>query len=119
MSIAARLLGAPWDYASVRRIEEKSGERFEFVEGQVFAMSGASDAHIDLVAELVFQLKAQLPRMGPCKVRADDASVRVSDRDEYRYPDVGVYCDPKKGGPDGRLHLNPTVLVEVLSPSTR
>jgi Uma2 family endonuclease len=84
----------------------------------MFAMAGARAAHNLIVGNLIAQLHAQL-RSGPCRVYASDMRVRVSATGLYTYPDIVVACEDPRFL-DGELDtlLNPTLIVEVLSPST-
>jgi Uma2 family endonuclease len=99
--------------------KERTAEfRSEFYRGEMFAMSGASREHNVIALNIATELHRQL-QGGPCEVYATDMRVRVSPAGLYTYPDVIVVC----GGPeflDDEVDtlLNPTVLIEVLSPST-
>jgi Uma2 family endonuclease len=99
-------------------IERKAELKSEYFRGEMFAMSGASLTHARLVANIVFALGLQL-RSSPCNVLSNDLRVRVGETGLYTYPDLVGFC----GKPillDGHQDtlLNPTLLVEVLSPST-
>lgn len=88
--------------------------RSEYLDGQVYAMAGASYRHNLIVAILVRQLGNRLVG-GPCRVVSSDQRVFNEATGLYTYPDVVVAC--------GELRfqdtlLNPTAIVEVLSPST-
>jgi Uma2 family endonuclease len=97
--------------------EMKSSLRHEFVNGFVFAMTGASRPHAAITRNLVVALANRL-KGGPCEVYASDLKVRIQ-RDVNQmsyYPDVVVDCRP-----DSRemyFLRNPKLIVEVLSPST-
>lgn len=99
-------------------IERKAEYKSEYYQGEMFAMSGASLAHNRIVTAAITDLGQQL-RRGPCEVLGSDMRVAVTASDLYTYPDIVVVC----GGPqllNGQLDtlLNPTLIVEVLSPST-
>jgi Uma2 family endonuclease len=99
-------------------IDRAAERKSEYYDGEMFAMSGASFVHNVVVANIVGILHAQL-RGNPCGVIPSDMRLRIGPRGRYAYPDVTVVC----GKPellDGRkdILLNPTVPVEVLSPST-
>ncbi|MEO1231173.1 MAG: Uma2 family endonuclease [Myxococcota bacterium] len=119
--VTARDLGPVWSLEAVERLEAKTGEKFELVNGLVFAMAGASDAHLALAAEMMTQLGMQLsrgPRRGQCVAFQSDARVRVLDEDfeTYRYPDIAVFCGERQR--TGSSYVNPVVLIEITSPST-
>jgi Uma2 family endonuclease len=105
----------PEEYLEVeRRAETKS----EYLDGQIYAMSGASLAHNQIVANLLIALGPQL-KGGPCRVLPSDMRVRVPETGLYTYPDVSVVCgDPRLEDAHEDILLNPTVVIEVLSDST-
>jgi Uma2 family endonuclease len=98
--------------------ERAADFRHEYYEGVVYAMSGGSSSHSILIASVTAALYVAL-RKRPCTVTTADMRLRVTPNGLYTYPDVMVHC----GAPqlaDGRKDtlLNPTVIIEVLSPST-
>jgi Uma2 family endonuclease len=98
-----------------RRAERKS----EYLEGEVFAMAGASRRHSLVVTNLVAELGQQL-RDRPCEVHSTALRLRVSPTGLYTYPDVMVVCgQPRFAEEDPDTLLNPVLIVEVLSESTR
>jgi len=102
------------------RVEEDSGTKHEFVNGQVFAMSGGTPAHARITANVTALLTNAL-RGKPCCVFSPDLRVRVLATGLGTYADVTVICGSIELDPaDAKQHtaLNPRVLVEVLSPST-
>jgi Uma2 family endonuclease len=105
----------PEEYlAADRQAETKS----EYLDGQVFAMSGASRRHNLIVGKLIASLIHQL-RGRPCEVYPSDMRLRVPETGLYTYPDVTVVCGtPQLQDGHFDILLNPTVLVEVLSEST-
>ena len=78
-------------------------------------MAGAKERHDTIVVNAIASLRPQL-RGGPCRTFTGDTLVRVAIR-RGRRPDVGVACGPRD--PDGHEAREPTLAVEVLSPSTR
>ncbi len=103
------------DYlAAERQAETKS----EYLNGDVFAMSGASREHNLIVWNLSGSLYAQLRGRG-CEAYVGDMRVHIPATGLYTYPDIAVVCGEPRFE-DGELDtlLNPTLLIEVLSPST-
>ena len=93
-------------------------ERYELVEGvpvPLRAMTGASNVHDVILINCIGQLYVHL-RGKPCRVASANTALRTSIRTSRR-PDVTVDCAP----PEGRSYEagRPTVVIEVLSPSTR
>lgn len=96
--------------------EEKQSIKHEYIDGEVFAMTGGTIPHNDLAVNLTTALKNHLRGKG-CKVSMADAKVGVSESGPLYYPDVMVTCDER----DRRamqVIYRPYVIVEVLSPST-
>lgn len=99
-------------------IERAADFKSEYFDGEMFAMSGAREAHNLVVANLLRELGNQL-RNRPCRVYPSDMRILVNSTGLYAYPDVTALC----GAPqflDGVADtlLNPELIVEVLSPST-
>ena len=99
-------------------IERKADFRSEYFNGEMFAMAGAQRAHNQLVASLIGELGQQF-RGRPCDVYPSVMRLRVSATGLYTYPDVSVACGEQRFA-DSSVDtlLNPSVIVEVLSPST-
>ncbi len=108
------------------KLERESEERHEYLDGQIFAMAGESGPHADISMNLARIVANQL--LGtPCRARAKDTKVRSGPAPKpgrqasglYSYPDlVVVYGEPKYHDDCTDVILNPTVIVEVLSPAT-
>src|SRR4051794_37865280 len=100
------------------RIERAAEWKSEYIDGEMFAMSGASHRHTIIVGNVAGELRAQL-RNGPCTVSASDLRVATDRRRHYTYPDVVVVCDPPQFVDDQLDTLiNPALIAEVLSDST-
>lgn len=96
--------------------ERDSEIKHEYVDGQVFAMAGASLRHNLICANTSALLWNQLQGK-PCYPVTSDMLVKVSDR-KFRYPDVQVICDNDPSD-DEYVRESPVLIVEVLSRSTR
>ena len=100
--------------ASERRAKYKS----EYIDGEIFAMSGASLGHTLITLDIATELNIQL-RGSTCKVVTNDMRVRTAPKGPYFYPDVVVFCGtPQFEDNVFDTLLNPILVVEVLSPST-
>jgi Uma2 family endonuclease len=86
----------------------------EYVEGDVYAMAGASDNHARIVVNLTTALSNHL-RDSECEPFAGDTKVRVSSK-IYYYPDILVSCEENPENPYFRNE--PILIIEVASPST-
>ncbi len=115
MSLNPRARLTPEEYLAIERAAE---ERSEYVNGEMFALSGASFAHTVITANLVASLHVRL-RAKPFTVHAADLKVRVEATGLHAYPDVVVVCGEPRFADAGRdVVTNPVLLVEVLSEST-
>ncbi len=100
------------------RLERASDVRHEYLAGEIFAMVGASRAHNLIGGNTYASLHAQL-RKRACEIYTNDMRVRVSVSNLYAYPDIIVTCaEPQFADGEFDTLLNPTVIIEVLSPST-
>jgi len=98
--------------------ERKAEFRSEYVDGQMYAMSGVSWEHGRITLNVTKLLDDQLADT-PCEVRASDQRVRPRTGGPYYYPDVVVVCgSPQFEDQEFDTLLNAKVIVEVLSPST-
>lgn len=90
--------------------------KHEFLNGTVYAMAGGSPRHAEIAINILASFKATL-RGTPCRPYNSDVLVhlRHGADERFYYPDVSVVCGPK---PVGLTIDAPTVIVEVLSPST-
>lgn len=108
------------------KIERATEDRYEYRDGDIYAMAGESSAHGDISANVVGILHQQL-RGKPCRVRTKDTKVRSGPtlfpghgtRGMFCYPDILVICgEPQFQDDHQDIVLNPAVILEVLSPST-
>ena len=98
--------------------ERKALTKSEYRDGQIQAMPGASRKHNLIAGNTFAELHVQL-RNRVCEVYQNDMRVKVSAAGTYTYPDVVVVCEePRFEDTHFDTLLNPTVLIEVLSPST-
>ena len=99
-------------------LERKAEYKSEYLNGEIFAMTGASRKHNLITINIGGSLNQQLKR-NPCEVYVGDMRVKVTANGLYTYPDVVVVCgEPKFEDDYVDTLLNPTFLVEVLSKST-
>lgn len=97
--------------------ELHSDIKHEYVDGEVYAMAGASEAHNTICLALASQLYAHL-RGSPCRVFMADMKTAVPTlkKQRFYYPDIQVACDAKDD--DAYVKKQPKLIIEVLSPST-
>ena len=96
--------------------EAGQADKHEYVDGEVFAMAGASDAHVTIAGNLYMALRRHL-RGGPCSVFISDMKLQVAEDNAFFYPDVFVTC-AEADRAQSHYKSAPTLVAEVLSPST-
>ena len=103
------------DYAA---LEDASATRNQLIEGQIVAMAGATPRHNAISLNIAAWLRGAL-RGRPCRPYPSDQRVHVLATGLDTYPDVTVICgELVRSTDDPRATTNPTLIVEVLSPST-
>lgn len=106
----------PQEYLARERASPAS--KSEYVNGHIYAMGGASFAHNQIVFNLAGELRDQI-RGGPCRAVVNDLRVKAPRTEMYTYPDAIVVCgEPQLEDDHFDTLLNPTIIIEVLSPST-
>lgn len=99
-------------------LEASGNVKHEFYQGEIYAMAGGTPAHAALQVAVPSLLFSQI-RAGAYRAHGADLRVRVLATGLATYPDVTIVCGPRELDPeDANTVVNPTVLVEVLSPST-
>lgn len=107
-----------FSYAEYLERERETGLRHEFLDGQVFAMTGGTPEHARLIAEVTYALRSSVDP-ARCRVFSSDLRVRIPSTGLATYPDLAVVCGSVEvDAEDPHAVINPSVLVEVLSPST-
>ena len=102
--------------AQYLQMEEQSNIKYEYVDGQILAMAGASDAHVTIAGNLFTLLRSHVRGSG-CRVYISDMKVRIESLNRFYYPDVMVTCDPNDQETSTYKRF-PTLIIEVLSEST-
>ena len=98
--------------------ERAAQMRHEFHDGRVYAMAGATEAHVLIAANMTGELRSAL-RDRPCRVYSSDMKVKIESAGLYTYPDVTVACGDRRFVDERKdTLLNPAVVIEVLSEST-
>ena len=101
--------------------EKASRDKHEYFKGEIFAMAGAGAGarhnviFSNLFGELAYRLKGK-----PCRPYGSDLRIHIPENTLYTYPDISIICGdiiPSKTDPD--TAVQPTVLIEILSPSTK
>lgn len=100
-------------------LEMRSEERYEYWNGEVFNMSGVSEAHAEIEINIAFQLRSRFTDRR-CRIFPANIRLKVPSMPPYRYGDLLALCGEarfeKIGGVDALT--NPSLIVEILSDST-
>lgn len=96
--------------------EARQEVRYEYIDGEVFAMSGGTIAHSAIAVNVIALLRPHM-RGRNCRVLGSDAKVGLSEKGAFFYPDLLVTCDDRDRN-TAKAVFYPKLIVEVLSPST-
>jgi Uma2 family endonuclease len=101
--------------AEYLELESRAKEKHEYIDGEIFAMAGASERHNRIAGNLFFHLR-QATRGRSCRVFMSDMKLHIADYHIYYYPDVMLVCDDRDADP--LYKTAPCFIAEVLSSST-
>jgi Uma2 family endonuclease len=113
MSVAEKLKLSAENYLDG---ELRAEVKHEYIDGEVWAMAGAGDAHVTIALNLAALLKQALKNT-PCRTYISDMKVRVEAANAFFYPDVFVSCETRDRD-NNYFKQHPLFIAEVLSPST-
>ena len=110
------------------QMEKTATERHEYYQGEIFqmqghgellAMSGAANRHNIIFTNLFLGFGNAL-KGKPCRPYGPDMRLNIPENTLFTYPDISIYCgEPESIPGDEESFIHPTVLIEILSPSTR
>jgi Uma2 family endonuclease len=96
--------------------EEKQLEKHEYIDGELYAMSGGSVNHGRIAIKFITMFDTHLENSG-CIIGNSDIKINIINTNNYTYPDVSVTCDDRdKNTPN--YFTYPCLIIEVLSAST-
>ena len=98
------------------QMEEKSPAKHEYIDGEIYAMVEASDAHVTISLNLAALLRSYVRGRG-CRVYISDMKARIETKNRFYYPDVMVTCD-SRDQENANYKSFPCLIVEVLSDYT-
>ena len=98
------------------QMEAQSPVKHEYIDGQIYAMAGASDPHVTIAGNLFALLRSHVRGSG-CRVYISDMKARIEALNRFYYPDVLVTCDSRDLETPTYKRF-PSLIVEVLSDST-
>jgi Uma2 family endonuclease len=106
----------PFDRSAFLAWEDAQPDRWELVGGIIRMMAGGTVDHNTVAGNIYAFLHSKL-RGGPCRAFQQNMKLTPAENEDSTYPDVLVICRPLKG--DSPSVESATVIVEVLSPTTR
>ncbi len=106
---------SPIDEADYLHREEAATSKHELVDGEVFAMAGASERHNRIALNIAFHLRSAT-RGETCRAFMAGMKLRLASGATYYYPDAMLVCDPADDHPIYKQ--SPCLIAEVLSPAT-
>jgi Uma2 family endonuclease len=90
--------------------------RYEYINGEVFAMAGGTINHSTIAINLGALLRPHVREKG-CRVLGSDARIGIGKQKQFFYPDLSVTCDDRDRNAINAIYY-PKLIIEVLSPST-
>jgi Uma2 family endonuclease len=100
-------------------MENAATEKHEYYKGEIFAMSGAKMPHNTIARNLLVALGNKL-KGKKCQPYGSDARIHIESNTLFTYPDISIICgEVQTLNNDDYNILNPAVIIEILSPSTK
>lgn len=100
-------------------MERASDVKHEYYQGEIFAMAGASKNHITISMNVSGELYNRLKNKS-CRPYGSDMRVHIPENTLFCYPDISIFCgDPTTTDKEKDTALHPTIIIEILSKSTR
>jgi len=101
------------------QMENEALEKHEYYKGEIFAMSGAGNRHNIIAINIILSLGNSLKGKS-CQPYGSDMRIHIPENTLFTYPDISIICgDIINADEDENTVTNPTVIIEILSPSTR
>ena len=98
------------------QMEKNSPVKHEYINGEIYAMAGATDTHVTIAGNIFALLLSHLRGSG-CRVYISDMKARIESKNRFYYPDVIVTCE-EKDRENSTYKKFPRLIIEVLSDST-
>jgi Uma2 family endonuclease len=100
-------------------IENASSEKHEYYKGEIFAMGGAKVPHNIIATNLLSQI-AQHLKGKSCRPFSSDQRIHIEKNGLFTYPDISIVCGSVETRDNDNMNvINPSVIIEILSPSTK
>ena len=98
------------------QLEAASDIKHEYIDGEIYAMAGATDTHVTIALNMAILLRGHL-QGSDCRVYISDMKVKIETKNRFFYPDVMVTCDTQDRE-NSTYKQFPRLIIEVLSDST-
>lgn len=121
MTALALALPQPTMYSEEEylRLENDAFEKSEFFQGQIIKMAGATPNHNRVKENVSVEVGIVLKKNKSCRSSSSDQRIHIPANSLYTYPDIIIVCGPNKFSKLDRITIiNPSVIIEILSPST-
>jgi Uma2 family endonuclease len=121
MTALALALPQPTMYSEEEylRLENDALEKSEYFQGQIIKMAGAAPNHNRVKDNVIGEIYPVLKKNKSCKSSSSDQRIHIPANSLYTYPDIIIVCGPNKFSKLDRITIvNPSVIIEILSPST-
>jgi Uma2 family endonuclease len=107
-----------WTIEEYLAYELETGIKHEYIDGEIYAMTGGTDKHSKIKANVVIALGKQREQAQTCSIYDSDMRIKITDK-KYVYPDMSVVCGESVfADKEHTILTNPTFVVEVLSESS-
>jgi Uma2 family endonuclease len=101
------------------RLENDAFEKSEFFQGKIVKMAGAAPNHNRIKENVIGEIYPALKKGKSCKSYSSDQRIHIPSNSLYTYPDIIIVCGSNKFAElDRNTLVNPSVIIEILSPST-
>lgn len=121
MAAIALALPQPTMYSEEEylRLENDAFEKSEYFQGQIVKMAGAAPNHNRVKENVSIEVGIVLKKNKSCRSSSSDQRIHIPVNSLYTYPDIIIVCGPNKFSKLDRITIiNPSVIIEILSPST-
>lgn len=101
------------------RLENDAFEKSEYFQGQIIKMAGAAPNHTRVKENVIGEIYPALKKNKSCRSSSSEQRIHIPANSLYTYPDIIIVCGPNKFSKLDRITIiNPSVIIEILSPST-
>ena len=98
-------------------LEQDNDIRHEFYDGTLIPIEATTKAHNRIKRNLIRQIETPSFDKSVCELFDENVLTQLMERKKYVYPDIVITCDPDDNDP--LIVKSPTVIIEILSPSTK